>query len=322
MKSWIVSKPGELSSAVAEDAALPQDAARVRLARAAISASDIAAFEGKTRKLPVIPCRIAMGLVGESNDITLKIGQRVMLSPYRHTEKGTLVKGVDCDGYLSDFVTCPRSEIYVMPEGISDESIVFVEDIARAVNALEKLDISKTQYILLSGCTVLNFIIAQLAIYYQAIPIIVDNRREMLELAEDMGVYFTANPDEEDLFDKVKELTSGAMCDCLAADADFFPEAGKLLSCLKPGGKAAFCGEGSLSTTASAPIAEIVAKRLEVFGIQSGDGELETAINMLATEIVKVDKLVGKLEEFSDAPAVFKRLSEQPVPGIKTVIRF
>ena len=43
---------------------------------------------------------------------------------------------------------------------------------------------------------------------------------------------------------------------------------------------------------------------------------------MLATEIVKVDKLVGKLEEFSDAPAVFKRLSEQPVPGIKTVIRF
>ena len=75
MKSWIVSKPGELSSAVAEDAALPQDAARVRLARAAVSASDIAAFEGKTRKLPVIPCRIAMGLVGESNDITLKIGQ-------------------------------------------------------------------------------------------------------------------------------------------------------------------------------------------------------------------------------------------------------
>ena len=45
MKSWIVSKPGELSSAVAEDAALPQDAARVRLARAAVSASDIAAFE-------------------------------------------------------------------------------------------------------------------------------------------------------------------------------------------------------------------------------------------------------------------------------------
>lgn len=168
----------------------------------------------------------------------------------------------------------------------------------------------------------LNFIIAQLAIYYQAIPIIVDRRREMLELAEDMGVYFTANPDEEDLFDKVKELTSGAMCDCLAIDADFFPEAGKLLSCLKPGGKAAFCGTGTIPTKASAPIAEIVAKRLEVFGIQSGDGELETAINMLATEIVKVDKLVGKLQEFKDAPEVFKQLVEQPTPGIKTVIRF
>ena len=322
MRSWIVSKPGELTSAVAEDAALPQDAARVRLARAAIGASDIAAFEGKTGKLPVIPCRIAMGLVGESNDITLKIGQRVMLSPYRHTEKGTLVKGVDCDGYLSDFVTCPQSEIYVMPEGISDESIVFVEDIARAVNALEKLDISKTQYILLSGCTVLSFLVAQLAIYYQAIPIVVDRRREMLELAEDMGVYFTVDPGEEDVFDKVKELTSGAMCDCLVVDADFFPDAGRLLSCLKTGGKAAFCGTGSLSTKASAPIAEIVSKHLEVFGVQTGDGELETAINMLATEIVKVDKLIGRLDEFKDAPEVFARIASDPIPGIKSVIRF
>lgn len=322
MKSWIVSKPGELVSATAEDVSLPQEAARIRMTRAAVSPSDIAAFQGKAGKLPLIPCRIAMGLVGESNDITLKIGQRVMLSPYRHTEKGTLIKGVDCDGYLSDFVTCPQSEIYVIPEGISDEAVVFAEDIALAVNVLEKLDISKTQYILLHGCTTLNFIIAQLAIYYQAIPIIADTRRDMLELAEDMGVYFTANPDEEDLLDKVKELTSGKMCDCVVVDADFFPETGKMLSCLKTGGKAGIFGMGNMSTEASAPVAEIVSKRLEVFGVQNGDGELETAINMLATEIVKVDKLVAGLEEFKDAPQVFERLAKSPSPGLKTLIRF
>ena len=322
MKSWILNKAREMTLTPSEDEALSHDKARIRLARAAVSPSDIAAYCGKSGKTPIVPCRIAMGLVGESNDITLKIGQRVMLSPYHHTEKGVLVRGVDCDGYLSDFIACPLSEIYVMPEGISDEAIVFVEDIALAVNVLEKLDISKTQYILLSGCTVLNFIIAQLAIYYQAIPIIVDKRRDMLELAEDMGVYFTANPDEEDVFEKVKELTCGAMCDCLAVDADFFPEAGKLLSCLKHGGKAAICGMGGMPTKASAPISEIVASKLEVYGVNSGDGELETAINMLATEIVKVDKLVASLEEFSDVPAVFEKLAQTPTPGKKTLIRF
>ena len=321
MRSWMITRPGILEQTSSEDDILPQDCARVRAARVAVSPSDTAAFTGKSGKYPVVPGRIAMGLVSESNDMTLKIGQRVMLSPYRHTEKGTLVKGVDCDGYFSDFVTCPLSEIYVMPEGVSDESVVFVEDVALAVAVLEKLDIAKTQYLLLNGCSVLNCVIAQLAIYYQAIPVMADRRREMLELAEDMGVYYTVNPDEEDVFEKIKEITSGAMCDCMAADADFFPDASALFPCLKTGGKAAFCGIGGATCSAYAPISDIVSKRLEVYGVNSGDGELETAINMIATEIVKVDGLFGNLEQFSDAPAVLEKAASAQA-GMKTIVRF
>ena len=45
---------------------------------------------------------------------------------------------------------------------------------------LEKLDVGKTQYILLNGCSSLNYIIGQLAIYYQAIPVIIEKNQELL----------------------------------------------------------------------------------------------------------------------------------------------
>lgn len=320
MKSLVLTEVGKLEFVVNEEAEVPADCAKIRIARASITSSDISSFKGKTT-LPITPSRIAMGLVSECSDFSLKTGQRVMLSPY-HKEGNTFsTRGVDIDGYLADYVICPLKDIYTMPEGISDESIVFIEDIALAVCTLEKLDIKKAQYILLNGCSAFNFIVAQLALYYQAIPVIIDKNQQMLDLAQDLGIYYTINPSEEKISQKVKEITCGKLCDCLVVDTDSYPNAEGLLDCLKYGSKICLTGLDKNIETLEVNLAPVFTKAIEIFGINNGDGEIETAINMLATEIVKVDNLIDKVADISETEDIISQMAKQGCPSLKTIIK-
>ncbi len=321
MKSLVLTEPGKLETVVNEEKDVPHDCVKIRIARASITSSDLSAYKGKANFYPVMPSRIAMGLVSESSDFTLKTGQRVMLSPYRKSTGSLQVSGVDKNGYLADYVICPYSEVYAIPEGISDESVVFIEDVALAEKMLEKLDIGKTQYILLNGCSALNYIIGQLAIYYQAIPVIIDKNQELLDLAQDLGIYYTVNPNEENVYQKVKEITSGKMSDYMVLDLDAYPNAEGLLSCMRDGGKMCLAGLDKKTEELTADLAPVFTKGLEIFGLNNGDGELETGINMIATEVVKVDKLVERIVDISEAADVFAKLASEPPHPLKTIVK-
>lgn len=321
MKSLVLTEPGKLETVINEEKDVPHDCVKIRIARASITSSDLSAYKGKANFYPVMPSRIAMGLVSESSDFTLKTGQRVMLSPYHKSAGNFQVCGVDRNGYLADYVICPLSDVYAIPEGISDESVVFIEDVALAVSVLEKLDVGKTQYILLNGCSSLNYIIGQLAIYYQAIPVIIEKNQELLDLAQDLGIYYTVNPNEENVFQKVKEITSGKMCDYMVLDLDVYPDAEGLLSCMREGGKLCLAGLDKKIEELSADLAPVFTKGLEIFGLNNGDGEIETGINMIATEVVKVDKLVEKTVDISEVAEVFAKQSEEPPRSLKTIVK-
>ena len=321
MKSLVLTEPGKLEVVVNEEKDVTHDQVKVRIARASVTSSDLSAYKGKSNFYPIMPSRIAMGLVSESSDFTLKTGQRVMLSPYRKSGGTLQVSGVDKNGYLADYVICPLSEVYAIPEGITDESVVFIEDVALAENIIEKLDVGKTQYILLNGCSSLNYIVGQLAIYYQAIPVIIDKNQELLDLAQDLGIYYTVNPNEENVFQKIKEITSGKMCDYMVLDLDSYPSAEGLLSCMREGGKLCLAGLDKKTEELSADLAPVFIKGLEIFGLNNGDGEIETGINMIATEVVKVDKLVERIADISEAPDVFATLAKEPPHALKTIIK-
>lgn len=321
MKSLVLTEAGKLESVVNEEKDVPHDCVKIRIARASVTSSDLSAYRGKANFYPIMPSRIAMGLVSESSDFTLKTGQRVMLSPYRKTQNGLLVSGVDKNGYLADYVICPFSDVYAIPEGISDESVVFIEDVALAERIIEKLDVGKTRYILLNGCSSLNYIVGQLAIYYQAIPVMIEKNQELLDLAQDLGIYYTVNPNEENVYQKVKEITSGKMCDYMVLDLDSYPDTDGLMNCMREGGKLCLAGLDKKTSKLSADLAPVFAKGLEIFGLNNGDGEIETGINMIATEVVKVDKLIERVADISEAQEVFAKLAEDIPHPLKTIIK-
>ena len=314
MKSFKVTKNFTIEEESEENSLSLKEYAKIKILRAGVCESDVAVFAGRITdaNLPLCPTRIAVGLVSESEDITLRKGQRVMLSPYTRLENGNyVINGLKNDGYLADYVYAPLHNIYTVPLGISDNAFTFIEDIAMAMNIVEKLDIEKTKYVMLYGCTTVNLIIAQLCIYYQAIPIVIDNDSTRLDLARELGVYYAINFVEEDVLQKLKEITSGKLVEYMILSSDVCDEVGRMLHYVRKNGKVAIVGYNNAIPPLKGDLAPIITNNLTVFGISDGFGEIETAINMLATEVVKVDCLIEQEIDISEAQQVFSDLAKK-----------
>ena len=312
MQSWVVeeAKKITLKQEEQEDVNL-RKFARVKIARASICPSDIAIFQGKLGQAPIIPSRSALGVISESKLIDLAKGQRVYLSPYSLSKDNeTIIAGKDGNGYLADFSVVPNENIYIVPESIKDEEFTFIEDIAMAIKTCSLINIKETHYVALYGATQFNIILGQFALYYQAIPIIIDSDAQALEIAEQHGIYYTINSAKENVFDRIVEITSGNLVEHMVIDSDIFPDQEQeLFKMSAQNGQIAFVGYNTSIEKLRLNASYIISKRLSIFGVNDGIGEIEPAINMLATGVINVNGLLEKMYDFSEVQEMFNTLS-------------
>lgn len=296
--------------------------AKVKISRASISASDIAEYLGKYGELPLVPTRSALGLISESKSHYLQKGQRVFLTPYsKNDENLNSIRGVTSSGYLSDFANVPLENILIIPESIKDEDATFIEDVALAIKTFKKLEIKKTNYVLLAGCSLETIILAQLCMYFQAIPIMVDKDDTMLSKSEEYGIYYTINPSSENPIIKINEITSGKKIDKLIINTDAFEDLDPdVLNIMAENSSIALVGYNKSLPEMNVNISQLVEKKISIYGINDGQNELEPAINYLATGIIKVDSLVDHTYMFNEVPEVFYDLSSKRL-RFKTLIK-
>ena len=323
MQSWVIDKAKSISL-VQED---QQDVnlkthARVKIARASLCQSDAALFQGKLGSLPIIPSRNALGMISESKQPSLQKGQRVYVSPYEKIDDNSFnVFGRDKNGYLSDFCVVNNDNIYIVPESIKDEAFTFIEEIAMAIKTCSLISLNKTNYIALFGATSFNIILGQLALYYQAIPIIVDTDANALEIAEQHGIYYALNSSKENVHERIVEITAGNMVDQLVVDCDIFPHIdANILNVSAKFGNVALVGRDTSIDKLSVDAHYIISNRLTVYGVNDGYGEIETAINLLATEVVDVEGLLEKMYEFNEVEDAFNAISTKR-HRLKNIVR-
>jgi L-gulonate 5-dehydrogenase len=293
-----------------------------------ITSTDVALYTGKTETpYPIVPGRIAAGLISEANEASgYKKGQRVLLSPYSCVKNPTcdlaplITKGVDHNGFLADYVIIPESEVYLLPEGVTDEDALFLEYVALAVKTFEALNIEKQDYVAIFGATALSNIIAQLAIYYRAIPIIIDKDEEKLRIAENSGIYYTINSDKENIKNKIKDITGGKYADSTVFSCRATQDPPIAFEITAYGGRIGLIGYNRYVGKLSADLRPILFKKLSVFGINSGIGEVETAVNLLANKAVNIQPLINITVGFEDAEKFFKESADKQDKYLKVVV--
>ena len=306
MKSWQVSSgniiENEVPTPVKQEGEI-----KVRIARAVMSSSDVNLYKNATS--PTIPCRVGLGYAGEANEMSgIDVGTKVLLAPYQYSKDDkVLINGVDCDGYLRDFAVVNLDSVYTLPKEIREEDVYFIEYVALAINVINQINIDTGHYITLVGINRLSLLIAQLASYYQAIPILVDNSQEKINLAKDMGLDYTICPTTEDAVAHIYSLTGGNMSDFVVYSGSREVTADGMLSYAHDGSMIVLAtASNNLNSNISLEVSKLIEKNLKVITVTEAHKDIPAAINALATGTVDTSHFDIQEISWTDVPEYIK----------------
>ena len=336
MKAWQLEKPQTFQEINAIEP-LVNHSVKVRIKNLGISRMDLSVYAQKINaQYPIIPGRQAMGVISEiAEDVHgLYSGQRVALESCvpcgqcYNCKTGNakncsnlLVYGKDLNGFARDFVVLPAENVIELPDSVSDNEAIFIEHIAASINTMQILKPQPGECVLIMGADIMGNILAQLALFYHAVPIVLDNSEQRLDLVRDFGIDHVYNTDDKDIFKKMKAITAGKMAECVvftaAASLPFYAA----IDLAAYGGRLAVISLANENILLSTNLEDITTKQLTLHGISNDIGATASAINMLVNKIIRVDNLITSIVPYEQLPKTFEDLSRKPQIFLKTIVK-
>ena len=147
--------------------------------------------------------------------------------------------------------------------------------------------------------------------YFQLIPIVIDESPARLAKVEQKGVYYTVNAAQDVPYDKVKEITGGRMCEHVILEATSYRSAGAyLFSLAKVGGDVTIVCEHNAIKRFDADVSLISRRNLCVKGVSGGAFEYNSAINLLAQGVLDLDGFIEKEVEAEETDDLLRELKQ------------
>ncbi|MDE7107909.1 MAG: alcohol dehydrogenase catalytic domain-containing protein [Clostridiales bacterium] len=337
MKAYRIHAPHTIKLDEMEALPVGDNCIKLKNLMCGITTADVAVYDGRMQtKCPIIPLRQCVGFVSEvgANVTGISRGKRVVTYPqaschsckackeghYSECEK-PLTFGVEEDGFLSDFSVVSADDVYTIPDRITDAEAVFIEHIATALNAMSKLNVEKGDQVVIMGATVDGIILAQLAMYYQAVPIVVDMHEDMLKLAQKAGVYFTVNAVDDNVVKKILALTGGHMASACAYLTNSQMPLQSAWDYTATHGRVAVIGRNGM-TDLNCNVNGLLEKNIDLFTVVDCGKNYSSAINLLANHTVSVESLYDNIVSFNDVPAAYESLlADRDDNRFKTLIK-
>ncbi len=307
---------------------------KVRVARAALTETDFGAYSGTAKaNYPLIPSKAAVGLISDAdNSLGLKVGERVLLSAYspcgecsdcadlvRPYCSKAIIRGVDTNGFLSDFAYLDKSCVFPVPESVSDTECLYYDYIAVSLAAMQKMKIEKGEYVAILGGDVQSMIFAEVVNYYQAIPILISKSDSSLRLASQNGIDYTVNNKKHDMVEKVFEITGGKMAEHVIYSVYSGEPTSKLFSLARQNGSVGIIGYNNQTSPIDSDLSELLSRQLNLYGIKEGMKEITSAINMLAMKAIHVDMYQTSTVSFASVENIFSAYKPGNNPGLVIV---
>lgn len=326
MKGWILSDDG---SRIKETEA-------VRAGNKEVKIKMITAIVPDSAGNGVIAGSDGVGMVTEVGDevTSVKRGDRVLVRPvsacgacakcragkHSECEKG-VVYGKTADGTLRDFMIVPASDLILLPSQVDEETAVFTSLVATAIETFGRLNVEKGEHVVILGANAMGLIAAQVAIYYQAIPVLVDYREDLLDLGRKLGIYYTVNAVDADPVKKVFTITCGKMAENLIYNIGSGVALTRAFDYIGARGRTAFVGEQSAKGEYNVNMLDALRKDASVYTVSGGGENIYSAINMLVGKAVDVEPLIEKRVSFEEVgeAAEALRVGETPLEVIMEI---
>ena len=143
---------------------------------------------------------------------------------------------------------------------------------------------------------------------------------EKLAVAEKWDIYYTLNPTYDDLERKVEQITGGRMSEVAIIAGESVP-LNTALRLVKNQGQIILAG---YVLRAKQPVDTdvILKKQLVMSGVCNGEGEMSSAINLLANKAIHTEGLINHELDFEDFPKFVAECVKYPHKFNKVLINF
>ncbi len=326
MKGWALTDnktltEQEIAENVLTDSAI--DYSKVKIIKSLITASDVLRYSGELSSQNVILGSYGIGIVTESgsNLFGLEKGKHVYIEPYKacgecyNCKNGEenkcsnlMIAGEDYSGFLADFAEVESGKLFLLPDSVTDQEALFVGHISLAISIIDKLGIQKGDYVAVIGANNLGNILSQLLIYYQAVPILISNNPDNIEIAKSSGIYYTLG--ENDNWQKeVSALTGGRMAKHVVYFSESNIHANKAFSVASFNADVAFTGDSYKNNLIS--FSQAIKKQLDIHCINASSGNTAASINLIANKAIDLTHLKLDSAKYDEVPQTFKYMAEK-----------
>ena len=318
MKAWILQDAKQLKMQEFPPTEVKDDEIKVKIEEVLLSNFDYDVYSGAhKRKYPFILGRYAVGVVSQVGDPENAFFQkmdRVVIEPYLFCEECDECKreryehcsnmqelGYNTDGLMRNFADLHYSQLHRLPDSISNDKALYVSQVAFCLNIVDALNLGKGRHIAIFSSSKTGLVLAQLIAYYQAVPVFISDKQELLQTARDLGIFYSFDVAKSDVEKELAMITGGRMCSEIVffSNGDFnFKDVYNVAAV-----NANICMAGYSNKESKLSVAQICRKHLNIFGVYNGAGNYSSAINMLVTDTVNVDSLIGKCINFDNFDA-------------------
>lgn len=326
MKAWILEDAKKLKMQEFPPTEISKDDIKVKIEEVLLTNADYEVYTGAgKRKYPFVMGTHAVGVVSQVADAENAYFQkmdRVAIEPYVFCESCTECQkeryercsnmqelGYNCDGLMKNFVDLHYSQVHRLPDSLSNDKALYVPYVAYCLNVVDALNLEKGRHIAIFSSTKTGLILAQLIAYYQAVPVFISNKQELLKTAREMGIFYSFDIDKTDVEKELTLITGGRMCSEIVyfSNGDFnFKDIYNVAAV-----NANICLVGYSNKESKLSVAQICKKHLNIFGVYNGAGNFSSAINMLVTDTINVDPLIGKKINFDRLDQEFAKITPE-----------
>jgi len=310
--------------------------ALLRIKYCGICGSDIATYTGNQpfATYPRIPGHEFSAEIIEidKNDLGLHEGMIVTANPYFNCgtcyscRRGKVnccednqTMGVQRDGSFSEFITMPIERI-VDGKGLDAKTLALIEPFSIGYHAINRGDLKKGDRVLVIGAGPIGIFAMISAKLKGATVYIADVLDKRLKLAMDLGADGTINSKNENLRDRVKEITGNCGMDVCVEAAGL---ADTFLDCIDNvsfAGKIVLIGNGKKETTFNHSI--LLKKELDIYGSRNSLNDFEPLIEIVSKGLVDISKLITDVYSLADATKAFEALKNNDGTMAKVLVSF
>ncbi len=338
MKAVYMEKPWSITVRDIPEPVPKEGEAVIKVRAAGICGSDIGAFRG-VNNLVSYPRVIGHELSGEiisvpeNNRKGLKPGDHVVVDPYIFCGRcypcsigrtnccdDLKVLGVQTEGAMSERFAHPADLLVKIPDDMAWEDAALAEPLTISLHCIHRLRLKAGEHIAIFGAGPIGLLAAMAALEYGAEPILIDLVEERLSLAERSGVENRINLKTDDLMEKIREYTSGRLCECVLEASGSNSAIRSTLDVVCHAGRIAFTGWPHSET--ALPTDLFTKKEMDLLGSRTSAGEFEEAVDLIYHKKIDVSRLVTKTVSVDDAPQAVRDLEQFPEEYMKITVVF